>query len=60
MEKKVNATFEDGLMLCMDILEATEDHDKALDKINKVLRVFREVMYLKKKEALRNELGIHL
>lgn len=58
--KEPEAGFEYGLMVCIDILENTKDSEKAAKKIDKILTLYREVVFLKRKRILGEQLGIYL
>jgi len=55
----IDADFEDALLICLDVVEDSASQEEAVLKLNKILRAFREVVYIHKKESLRNRLGIY-
>lgn len=58
MEKPVNASFEDGLVMCLDILEASENIEEARKQLITVLYAYKEVERGAKLEVIRDQLGI--
>ncbi len=58
MSEMVNATFEDGLLVCLEIVEASESREEAQRRIIQVLDAFREMHHGGRVQLIKDELGI--
>jgi len=54
----LNPTFEDGLLICLDILDGAGSSDEAQQKIIQVLDVFREVNHRNRSQVIKDQLGV--
>jgi len=54
----IDADFEDGLLICLDVLDGSTSLDEARGRIVYLVEAYREVEHSARVEVIREQLGI--